>query len=123
MPICLWFSCQMAELSSCGRDGKAKNIDSLAKENFADHWPGDFCPGKWHKLWEGKSGKQTGIWACLGLEDVLQAGDSKADNAHLWQIWVAEWFVWRICLFVCFVLFFTCSILLYFLKIKYAAAI
>lgn len=109
----------MAELSSCGRDGKAKNVDPLAKENFADHGPGDFSPGKQHKLWEGKSGKQTGTWAFLGLEDVLQAGDSKADNTHLWRIWVAEWFVQCIC----FVLFFTCSILLYFLKIKYAAAI
>ena len=57
-------------------------------------------------------------WAFLGLENLIQAGASEADNVHLGQIWTEECSVWCVCLFMfCFSLVFYCILILNFINI------
>ena len=46
-------------------------VHEVAK-SLCPNWAG----GGW-----GKSGKQIGIWAFLGLQNLIQAGASEADNS------------------------------------------
>ena len=63
-------------------------------------------------------GKVGNKWAFLGLENLIQAGASEADNVHLGQIWTEEWSVWCVCLFTfCFSLVFYCILILNFINI------